>query len=205
MSIIQALLCAVTAYLVGSFNSGIILSTRLGKDIRTVGSHNPGASNMLRVFGTHYGIATFLLDILKAAAAMGIGTLIAGQNGAMVSGLFVVIGHDWPVFYSFKGGKGVACSAAVYVLLFPWQGIPSALLAILVITFTRFISLGSIILSVVFLILSLVFLPIWPVGCWAALLTLLCIFHHRGNITRLMNGTERKIGEKEDSNGGKAA
>jgi len=198
MNLFLLLICAAIAYVVGSINPGIVISNQLGKDIRNVGSGNPGASNMLRVFGPRYGILTYVLDVVKAAITIGIGILIAGEYGGMVSGLFTIIGHDWPCWYRFRGGKGVACSSAVYILLFPIYGIPAAVLCILTVWITRFISLGSMVMAIVFLILSAIFMPFWPYTVWALILAALCVYRHRGNIVRLLNGTERKIGAPAD-------
>ena len=137
------IICAVLAYLLGSISSGILLTRGTGTDIRKEGSGNTGASNALRVFGMRVGLITFICDVLKAVAAVLIGMALAGEYGGMIGGLFVIIGHNWPVFYGFKGGKGVACSVAVIVFVDPLWGIISVLLCIGVIALTRYISLGS--------------------------------------------------------------
>lgn len=118
-------------------------------NIRNEGSHNTGASNVLRVLGLKDGLITFVGDFAKAALACLIGNLLVPSAfgvegmGRIVAALFVVIGHNWPVFYHFQGGKGVACSTAVVLLIHFWCGLPSILLCVLVIALTRYISLGQ--------------------------------------------------------------
>ena len=195
---IRYLICAVIAYLLGSISTGILYSKYfLGKDVRTAGSQNPGASNMLRVHGLRPGIITYVGDCIKAILSIVLGKLLAGQSGALIAGLFVVLGHNWPVFFSFKGGKGIACCSAVFILCYPLWGVISVATGILVIVFTRYISLGSMIMTAVFALLTTVFESVWPVGVWSILLMALAIYRHRGNVTRLLNGTERKIGQRE--------
>lgn len=194
--IFRYLLCAVVGYLLGCFSTGILVARKEGHDIRAEGSHNTGASNALRVLGVKGGALTFLGDFLKAALAVMIGKWIAGQAGGMLGGLFVVLGHNWPVFFDFRGGKGIACSTAVLLLLFPWQGAVAIALCLGVIYFTRYISLGSLTMLTVFFFLILLTQPLWPCAVWALALALLGFYRHRANIERLRQGTENKIGAK---------
>lgn len=196
MMIIKYLLCAVIAYLLGSFSTGILVAKRDGHDIRAEGSKNTGASNALRILGLKGGALVFAGDFLKAALAVIIGQLIAGKVGGMVGGLFVVLGHNWPVFFGFQGGKGIACSTAVLLILFFWQGAIAGILCLLVIYFTKYISLGSLTMLFVFAVLMLVSSPFWPHGVWALALLALGVYRHRANLARLKNGTENKIGQK---------
>ena len=193
------LLCAVIGYLLGSVSAGILYSHLLGSDIRRHGSKNPGASNMLRIYGMNAGTITFIFDCAKAIGAVLLGRLIAGQNGAMAAGFFAIIGHNWPLDFGFKGGKGIACCTGVFVFAFPVLGIPAVLLDILTIVLTRYISLGSMVLVISYAILVSVFKGLWPAGVWAIALALIAIWRHWGNLQRLKNGTERKIGQKEEN------
>lgn len=194
--IIRYLLCAVIGYLLGSISTGILVSQKAGHNLRQEGSHNTGASNALRVLGLKGGAVTFLGDFLKAALSVAAGLLIAGQYGGMVAGLFVILGHNWPVFFGFQGGKGIACSTAVLLILFPWQGAVAALLCLLVIYLWRYISVGSLTMLTVFFLLILFTQPFWPCAVWALILMLLGFYRHRSNLERLRNGTENKIGQK---------
>ena len=196
MIVLKYLLCAVIAYLLGSFSTGILVASKLGHDIRSEGSKNTGASNALRVLGLKGGAIVFLGDFLKAAIAVLIGRWLLGLHGAMIAGLCVVLGHNWPVFFGFKGGKGIACSAAVVLLTFWWQGLAGILICLAVIYFTRYISLGSMTMLAVFFILVTLTAPFWPYGIWALALLGLGVWRHHANIERLKNGTENKIGQK---------
>lgn len=193
---LKYLLCALIAYLLGSISTGMLVSRRSGHNLRTEGSHNTGASNALRVLGLKGGAIVFAGDVCKAAAAVLIGQALCGHEGGLVAGLFVVLGHNWPVFFGFQGGKGIACSVAVLLLTFFWQGLTAALICLLVIYITRYISLGSMTMLLVFFLLLLFTEPIWPAAVWAFVLLALGVYRHRGNIERLRSGTENKIGQK---------
>ena len=193
---IKLLLCLVIGYLLGSFSTGILVANKEGHDIRAEGSHNTGASNALRILGLKGGALTFLGDFLKAALAVIAGLLIGGTYCGMLGGLGAVLGHNWPVFFGFKGGKGIACSTAVLLILFPWQGAVAAIACLLVIYFTRYISVGSLTMLSVFFLLMLLSMGLWPYGAWAFLLLALGVYRHRSNLQRLRNGTENKLGQK---------
>ena len=189
------ILCAVIAYLLGSISTGILVSRKAGHNLRQEGSHNTGASNALRVMGVKGGAITFLGDFLKAFIAVMVGKWLGGQNGGLIAGLFVVLGHNWPVFFGFQGGKGIACSAAV-MTLFPIPGVIAAALCLLVIFIWRYISVGSLTMLTVFAVLLIATQPFWPVGLWSLALLALGVYRHRSNLQRLKNGTENKIGQK---------
>lgn len=191
------LVCALAAYLLGSISFGIIYARRKGHDIRSEGSHNTGASNALRVVGVKTGLLTFVSDVLKAVAAILLGKWLLGEYGGMLAGLFVIIGHNWPVFFQFKGGKGIACSCAVLVLNFPLYGAIAIGLCLIVIAVTRFISLGSMTMLVSFAVMLLCTKPFIPYGLWGLLIAALGIWRHRTNIQRLIQGRENKISFKK--------
>ncbi len=195
--IIRLILCAVIGYLLGSISTGILVSNLQGRDIRKEGSHNAGATNALRVLGLKSGLITFIGDVLKASAAVGLGLLIGGHNGGMVGGLTAVIGHNWPVFFGFQGGKGIACSCAVLVLLYHVAGIIAIVLCLIVIAVTKYVSLGSLTMLVSFTIILLCTEPVWPSGLWAISIAVLGILRHHGNIGRLIQGKENKISFKK--------
>ena len=189
------LLCAVFAYLLGSISTGILVSKPTGHNLREEGSHNTGASNALRVLGVKGGALVFAGDFLKALIAVWTARWFADLNGALIAGLFVIIGHNWPLFFGFKGGKGIACSAAL-LTLFPWQGAIAALVCIAVIAVWRYISVGSLTMLTLFFLLLAFTKPFWPVAVWALALLCMAVYRHRSNIQRLKNGTENKIGQK---------
>lgn len=203
-NILLSVLVAVVAYLLGCFSTGLTVSNAKGVDIRSKGSKNTGASNVLRVMGLKSGLVTFIGDFLKATLACWLGSILlpgstfgVDRFGMMLAGVFAVVGHNWPVFYGFKGGKGVACSAAVILFVNPlWGGI-SIVICVAVIALTRFISLGS--MTMLFCYMVLMCVAFW--GQWAAclftvILFAMCVWRHRANIQRLLNGTENKIGQK---------
>ena len=197
MTVPQYLIVALIAYLIGSVSSGIIISTFKGRDVRNEGSKSAGATNVTRVLGLSYGMLTFLGDFAKAALAVLAGWLIARMNGAMVAAVFCVIGHNWPVYYNFKGGKGIVCSVAVVILLCPLEGLIAGAAAILVIWASRYVSLGSLTyLAVSTLLIMLIKGPV-PLGWWALILLVMGLFQHRSNIQRLLNGTENKFSPKQ--------
>ena len=202
--ILLTIVVAVAGYLLGCISTGILVSKRAGVNIRAVGSQNTGASNVLRVLGLKRGLITFLGDFIKATLACWVGSLvlpdatygIAGY-GAMVGGLSAILGHNWPVFFGFKGGKGVACSAAVIFFVNPLWGIIAIAVCVGVIAATRFISLGSILMLFTYMVL--ICAKHWgqPFPCaFAIALFVLVVVRHRANIVRLLNGTENKIGNK---------
>ena len=202
--VLLSLLIAVLAYLLGCFSTGITISRAQGVDIRTKGSKNTGASNVLRVLGLKSGVFTFVGDVLKAVLACVIGALLLpGATfgvkgwGMMLAGLFAILGHNWPVFYGFKGGKGVACSGAVVFLLSPLWGTIAIAICLVVIAVTRFISLGSMTLLFTYMVLMCAaHWGEWVVCLFTVVLFALCVWRHRTNIQRLISGTENKIGQR---------
>lgn len=199
MDVLAYIVIAVVAYLMGSISSGLLVSRALhGPNLREVGSKNTGASNALRTMGVRGGLATFIGDIIKALIPCVLGRVWMGLPGAMLAGLFVILGHNWPVFFQFKGGKGVSSMTAVMLISFWWQAIICYLVTIAVIALTRFISLGSMVMVTLFAILVAIaeWGDNWLAIGWAALLALICIWRHRSNIGRLIHGTEAKIGQK---------
>ena len=199
MTILTYVFVGAIAYLLGSISTGLLVAKiHHGPNLREVGSKNTGASNVLRTMGLKSGLITFVGDCGKAALACGIGYWTLGQYGAMLAGLMVILGHNWPVFFQFRGGKGVASSCGVMLVCFPIPALISYVVAISIIAATRFISLGSMCMLTAFAILVSVFFsggdPV--VILWAVLLAALCILRHRTNIGRLIHGTENKLGQK---------
>ena len=195
MNCIPYIVIAVIAYLLGSVSFGMIVSKLAGgPNLREVGSKNTGATNALRVMGVKLGLLVFVLDILKALIACIIGRVWMGLNGAMVAGLAVVIGHNWPCFFQLKGGKGVASTLAVMLMTFPVPAVICYVVAIIVIAATRYVSLGSILLSALFALLVIItHWGSWQVILWALLIAGLLIARHHANIGRLLHGKENKL------------
>ena len=190
---------AVIAYLLGSISFGMIVAKLAGgPNLREVGSKNTGATNVLRVMGVKIGLTVFVLDILKALVACIIGRVWMGLNGAMVAGLAVVLGHNWPCFFQFKGGKGVASTLAVMLMTFPLPACICYVVAIALISATKYVSLGSITLAALFAVLVIATnWANWLVIVWVLLIAGLLIWRHHANIGRLLSGTENKLGSKK--------
>lgn len=195
-NILIVIIIAISAYLIGSISPGIMLTNKEAHvDIRDYGSKSSGATNVMRVMGKKLGVSVFLLDIIKGIIACTIGSLIMGRDGGVIAGLFAVIGHNWPLYFKFKGGKGVATSGAVIVWMFPIFGSISIVACILIIALTHFVSVGSMSMLVIFTILMWIFHSSNIYYCiWATVLMAMCLYKHRTNIKRLIAGQENKLG-----------
>jgi glycerol-3-phosphate acyltransferase PlsY len=187
------------SYLIGNFSSAYILGKFLRKvDIREHGSGSAGATNALRTFGKKIGALAFILDVTKGILATFVGYKLMGYNGSLLAGIFVVLGHNWPIFLNFKGGKGIATSLGVIFFLHWPTGIICILIGVFIIYKTRYVSLGSIVTAAITPIIgSIVNRPFNREFFLTTLfLAILAIFRHRANIERLAKGKEYKLGEK---------
>ena len=199
MNYVPYIIIAVIAYLLGSISFGMIVAKmKGGPNLREVGSKNTGATNVLRVMGVKIGLVVFVLDILKALIACIIGRCWMGLNGAMIAGLAVVVGHNWPCFFQFKGGKGVASTLAVMLLTFPIPATICYIVAVALILTTRYVSLGSITLAALFALLVIATnWGNWLVIVWVLIISGLLIWRHHANIDRLLKGNENKLSFKK--------
>lgn len=194
------IICAVIAYLLGGINFGVLISRMYGKDVRDVGSGNAGATNMTRTFGKKAGALTFLGDFLKACVALFISRLLMGAIGAYIAGIFCIVGHAYPVYFKFKGGKGVVCILAMGFFTNPLVTlIMMAIFAAILFGF-KMVSFASV---MTMLIYPFILANIEGVGIriiYAMVASLLVVFLHRKNIVRIFNHTESKIslGKKKD-------
>jgi glycerol-3-phosphate acyltransferase PlsY len=199
------------AYLVGSFPTGYVLVRLfLHKDIRDIGSGNIGTTNVIRTGAKGLGAATFVLDIFKGSVAVLLCDYLVGltygtccnHRFSMLIALFAVLGHVFPVWLGFKGGKGVATGFGVFVVICPWAALASFGIFALTILITRYVSLGSILGSASFPFLAFIWVPTLRSPLNFAILCavpLLLIFKHHENITRLLKGTESKFGAKKSA------
>lgn len=196
------LMIAVCAYLFGSVSSAIIFSKTMYKeDIRTKGSGNAGMTNMMRNYGKGPAALTLVCDMLKTMLAMVVGTVLCGVIGAYVAGLFAIVGHVLPVFYTFKGGKGVASTAAMILYLNPKVFLIVLLLFVLIVWGTKYLSLASVITVLLFPLL-MYRMDTVPTDRGIRLIITLIVagivfFKHRTNVSRIMNGTESKFSFKK--------
>ena len=187
----------VVAYLLGSINSAILVG-RVFKniDIREHGSGNAGATNVLRTIGKTAAIIVLVVDVLKGIVSVVLGIYLGGFHGSLVAGLGAVIGHNFPLYFGFKGGKGILTSAGVLFMI-DWKvALIFTVIAIGIMAITRYVSLGSIIGAGMYPIIILIFYraDIWYV-IFAICLGGLAIYRHKANIERLLSGTESKLGK----------
>ena len=208
---ITYIIVAILAYLVGSVNFSIIISKKMaGFDVREKGSGNAGTTNMLRSVGKKAAAITLLCDILKGVVAIGIaiiaGNIIKNLDKALlvqIAAIAVVLGHTFPIFFQFKGGKGVATSLGV-LLLVNWKiGLICLVFALALIFLTRMVSLGSVGAAILYPVLVLFIHTNYTVSegsgylIFSIILAVIVAFNHRTNIKRLMNGTENRISLKK--------
>lgn len=201
--VLCVLLAIAIPYLLGSLNFGIILSKLFfHEDIRNYGSGNAGSTNMLRTYGKKAAALTLVCDMLKGALATLIGALLlnplagARVDGIAIASLFVILGHCFPCFYRFKGGKGVATLAMVILITRPLIFAILFLVFVAIVAATRFISLGSIIGALLFPVFLNRLDTTYQIGWFhltAVLIALLVVFMHRTNIKRLLEGKESKL------------
>lgn len=195
------ILFSVIAYFAGSINPSVIISKKFyGKDIRTLESKNAGATNMMRAFGKKAGLIVFLLDFSKGVLSVLIAKAAvrffdAPYETALFAGFFAVFGHIFPVFFKFKGGKGVATLAGAAFALMPVITTALLILFAVIVSITKIVSLASGICAAIFPIAAYFLAPshnneLFVFGCCCAALM---IIKHLPNITRLLDGNERKI------------
>ena len=202
---------AIIAYLIGSINFSVILSKKMaGFDVREKGSGNAGTTNMLRSVGKKAAALTLICDVLKGVVAiliaMFIGWAFKIENQSLlvqIAGIAVVIGHTFPIFFGFKGGKGVATSLGILIMS-NWQiGLICLVFGVLLIALTRMVSLGSCAAAVLFPVLTLFITDNYIVSqgsgylIYSIILAVIVLFNHRSNIKRIMAVTENRISFKK--------
>lgn len=200
---------AIISYVIGSINFSVILSKKMaGFDVREKGSGNAGTTNMLRTVGKKAAAITLICDILKGIVSILLAILIGNffQNLdksllVQIAGIGAVLGHTFPVFFKFKGGKGVATAIGI-ILLTNWQiGLICLIFGIVIIALTRMVSLGSTMAAVLFPILTIFihnnFIENGNYIVFGIILGAFVVFNHRANLKRIMDGTENKISFKK--------
>lgn len=209
------IIMGVIAYLIGSINFSVILSKKMaGFDIREKGSGNAGSTNMLRSVGKKAAALTLVCDILKGIVsiliAMILGNIVKNVDKELlvqIAGIAVVVGHTFPIFFGFKGGKGVATSLGVLILN-NWQiGLICLVFALVLMALTRMVSLGSCAAAVLFPVLTLFINDNYTVlsdgkngnvyFIYSVILAIIVLYNHRSNIKRILNGTENKLSFKK--------
>ncbi len=199
--LVKNLIVLILAYLLGSISTSIIVSKiMIGDDIRNHGSGNAGATNTLRTVGKLGAILVILGDCLKAILAILIAKAIT-QNANVaiyIAGIGAVLGHNFPLYFNFKGGKGIVVSTVAILFADPTIGSIVVVIAILIMAISRYVSLGSILGAVLFVLLSLIFkTQNSEFIAFAFILAILAIYMHKSNIKRLLSGTESKLSFKK--------
>jgi len=206
------IIVAILAYAIGSINFSVLISRKMaGFDVREKGSGNAGTTNVLRSVGVKAAIITLVCDILKGIVAVLMAFLIGKMTQTadralliQLAGILVIVGHTFPIFFEFKGGKGIATALGV-LLITNWKiGLICLVFALVLIIITRMVSVGSISSAILFPVLTLFMGESFIVAqgafkyfIYSILLAVFVIFNHRENIKRIMNGTENKISFKK--------
>jgi glycerol-3-phosphate acyltransferase PlsY len=196
-----ALPVIAVAYLIGSIPFSFLVARAFGvRDVRQVGSGNVGATNVLRSAGKAAGALALLLDLGKGVAATALASWIAPGEAALPAAAAVaaVVGHMYPVWLRFRGGKGVATGLGAFAPLVPWAAVGAVAVFALVGLATRFVSLGSVVGSVALAGLALALRGPDPVAIAAAFTAVLVVFRHRSNLRRILGGTERRVGPPKE-------
>lgn len=206
----QLIVITIVAYLIGSINLSIILCKLMGKgDIREHGSGNAGTTNTLRTLGKLPAVIVLIFDVLKAVIAIFVGKwlITIGQTmdttvpytdfAIALSSIGVILGHNFPIYYGFKGGKGIATSLGV-LLTVEWQlGVVCLVFALILMLLTRMVSVGSVAAAILYPVLVLVqgtaFTNKWIYLAFSLIIALMALVRHRSNIKRIYNGTENKL------------
>ncbi len=216
MEILSYILTALGAYLLGSIPFGFLMAKAKGVDIRSVGSGNIGATNAMRVLGKPAGITVLLLDAAKGFVACVLGGMISHwasdldyfddgfyvllKRFMLVAGIFAVLGHNYTCWLKFKGGKGIATTAGVYLALAPWALLIALGVFILALLLTRFVSVASMSAAAALPVVVWVMTPHnYFLGIVTTALGALAIYKHKSNIQRLIAGTESRLGQKKET------
>jgi len=199
----QAPLIAFAAYCLGSISFAVVVSRLMGlPDPRSYGSKNPGASNVLRTGIKAAAALTLIGDAGKGALAVGLTVLYTGESTASgfeapMAGAMAFLGHLYPAFHGFKGGKGVATAAGVLLALNPWLGLATLATFGIIVAFFRMISLASIIAAIFSVFYAFFLFGEAPIVPTVAAIALLLVWRHRENIARILRGAEPRLGEKK--------
>lgn len=205
-------LIGIISYLIGSISFSVLISKKMaGFDVREKGSKNAGSTNVLRTVGKKAAAITLLCDILKGVVAIliafVIGKIVKDINPALlvqIAAICVVVGHTFPIFFKFKGGKGVATSLGI-ILLLNWQiGLICLVFALILMILTRMVSIGSISAAILFPVLTIFITENYLVSgnyiVFGILLAAFVVYNHRANVKRILTGTENKLSFKKENN-----
>ena len=197
------LVSGVVGYLFGSLAFGVwIVNFSTGRDVRSQGSKKTGMTNVVRIAGLKIGAIVLVLDLVKCIVAVLIARILFENYFAeSIAAIFAVVGHCWPVFAKFSGGRGTASGLGALLFLSPVSGLVVILVGIILIAFTRYVSLASIVGSILGIVMMLVMVVLtnqpFEHLIYAVVVSLLILFMHKENMQRLIKGTERKIGNTQ--------
>jgi len=196
-----AFMAVILSYLIGSISFGYLFARLFSSvDIRSLGSGSTGATNISRLLGLKMGLVVLVLDVLKGFIAVFLGNLVLpGTAFPLLCGLVAIIGHNWPVFFGFKGGRGVATTLGVFLGFSPLPALIVLLLFCVIVAITRYVSLGSLTGSICIPVYMQITAYPPEYFLLGLAICLLIIIRHAPNIKKLINGTESKFGEKIDS------
>jgi glycerol-3-phosphate acyltransferase PlsY len=189
----NTLLAVAIGYLLGSCTFGYWAGRLRGIDLRDEGSGNTGGTNAVRVLGPKVGIPVIALDILKGTAAVVIAGQLGGTGTEVLAGTAAVLGHTFPIFLRFRGGKAVATGAGAMLGLAPWIAVGVFALWITLGLITRYISVASMLSAIAFMLAAIVTDEPWPVIAFTVFASAVVFWRHRGNLARLRNGTENRL------------
>jgi len=187
----------LAAYLLGSIPFALILARRWGSDLRAVGSGNLGATNVMRASGVRAGVLVAILDMSKGAVSVWLAARISdGAPLPAAAGLAAIIGHIYPVWLRFRGGKGVATACGAFSMLTPLAVPPALAIFAVVVWLTQYVSLGSVLASMALPPIAYALGSPAPAVIAAAAASVLIVFRHRSNVSRVWLGTERRVGAR---------
>ena len=198
MLVLKCIVAGVIGYLLGNIPSGVLIARGFGiSDVRKYGSGNSGTTNVLRTAGWLPSVLTLICDCLKGYIACMIGKALGGDLGMCIGGFCAALGHDFPAFMGFKGGKGIATSWALILAINPWLGLIELITELVVVAITRYMSVASIITAIAFPIFTAIICrnhqSFGIFLLFSILASALALFQHRGNIKRLIKGEENRL------------
>jgi glycerol-3-phosphate acyltransferase PlsY len=191
--LVVEVLVVAGAYLLGSVDFAVIIAKAKGVDIYTQGSGNPGASNVFRSVGKGAGVAVLLLDLLKGLASALVGVAVGGPVVGAAAGVAAVVGHCYPLFHRFKGGKGAATFAGLLFGLYPLSAAVLLVVFVALVALTRVASIGTIVVALAAIPAAILEGARGWVLVWLTAGVVLIVYRHHGNISRLLKGAERKV------------
>ena len=191
--LIGAIALFLGAYLLGGINMALVVSRARGVDIRQVGSGNPGASNVLRAVGKGPAIVVYVVDLAKGFLPAVVGSLAWSPTIGTVAGLGAVLGHCYPIYHRFRGGKGVATAGGVMLAVAPLVMVATVIVYGGTLAFSRILAVASLAAAVVSIPALLLTGQPGPTVAWFALMMALIVFRHRSNLSRLRAGTENRL------------